>query len=329
MINKSEKISLSNKIIFVSGSSGFIGFHVVKKLLEKNISVVGLDNVCDYYSQDLKWDRTKILEEYDNFSFYHRDLCDRDSLIKIFNENEISIICHLAAQAGVRYSITNPFIYQKSNLEGFTNILEMARKNTIDNYVFASSSSVYGGNKKIPFSVEDDVSKPISFYGATKVANELIAYSYHHLYQIPITGLRFFTVYGPWGRPDMAYFKFTNKIVNNESINVYNNGDMKRDFTYIDDIVDGIISSLKTKNSYEIFNLGNNKPVDLLNFISILEEKLGKKAKINMLPMQPGDMYETYADISKSTKILGFKPKIGIDEGLARFVEWYKNYYII
>jgi len=315
--------------IIVTGSAGFIGFHLSRALLEKGEKVIGIDNVNDYYSQKLKKDRNNLLDKYENYRFYHQDLSDFNDLKKIFDKNKIHKICHLAAQAGVRYSIKNPHQYQKSNLEGFTNILEMARNFKVKNFVFASSSSVYGGNKKLPFSVEDDVSKPVSFYGATKVANELMAYSYHYMYDIPTIGLRFFTVYGPWGRPDMAYFKFTDKIIKDESIDVYNQGDMKRDFTYINDIVEGVISSLEKKFDFEIFNLGNNKPVNLLDFIDILEEKIGKKAKKNMLSMQPGDMKETYADISKSTKIIGFKPKTDIKEGLSRFVEWYKHYYKI
>lgn len=315
--------------ILVTGSAGFIGFHVSKALLEKGEQVIGLDNINDYYSQDLKWSRNKILEKYDNFTFYHTDLCNLSKINKIFNDENISKICHLAAQAGVRYSIENPFQYQKSNLEGFTNILEMARKFKVKNFVFASSSSVYGGNKKVPFSVEDDINRPVSFYAATKVANEAMAYSYHHLYDIPMVGLRFFTVYGPWGRPDMAYFKFTERIVNGESIDVYNHGDMKRDFTYVDDIVDGVLSALNKKFKFEIFNLGNNQPVKLLEFINILESKLGKKAKKNMLPMQPGDMKETFADISKSEMMLGFKPKTGIEYGLDNFIKWYRKYFKI
>ncbi len=322
-----NSITLDNKNIFVSGVSGFIGFHVAKRLLSENINVIGIDNVNDYYSQKLKWDRTHILEEFDNFSFYQNDLCDKESLNQIFFDHDINIICHLAAQAGVRYSIENPFTYQKSNLEGFTNILELARQQDIEHLVFASSSSVYGGNKKIPFSVDDQVSTPVSFYGATKRSNELMAYSYHHLYDISMNGLRFFTVYGPWGRPDMAYFSFTKKIMNGESIDVYNHGDMKRDFTFIDDIVDGVIASLKTKREYELFNLGNNKPVKLLTFIELLEKKIGRTVEKNFLPMQPGDMYETYADISKSERILGFHPKTNLEEGLNRFVDWYKQYH--
>jgi UDP-glucuronate 4-epimerase len=313
--------------IFVTGSAGFIGFHVSKELLELGEQIIGLDNINEYYSQDLKWARNSILEKYDNYTFFHKDLCDGDALKKIFLKNNIEKICHLAAQAGVRYSIENPLQYQRSNLEGFTNILEIARQFNIENLVFASSSSVYGGNKKVPFSVEDRADKPVSFYAATKVANEIMAYSYHHLYNIPMTGLRFFTVYGPWGRPDMAYYSFTDKIVKGESIDVYNHGDMKRDFTYIDDIVDGVISSINKKFNFEIFNLGNNTPVNLLDFINILEEKIGKQVEKNMLPLQPGDMKVTFADISKSQKLLGFNPKIDIQEGIGRFVEWYKSYY--
>ncbi len=315
--------------ILVTGSAGFIGFHIANALLKQGTLVVGIDNVNDYYSKNLKWARNNILESYDNYRFYHADLCDLQTIKSIFKDIKIDKICHLAAQAGVRYSIENPYAYQKSNLEGFTNILEMARRFEVKNFVFASSSSVYGGNKKVPFSVEDAVNSPISFYAATKIANELMSFSYHHLYNIPMIGLRFFTVYGPWGRPDMAYFKFTEKIVNGEYINVYNHGDIKRDFTYIDDIVDGVISALNKSFDFEIFNLGNNKPVNLLEFINILEEKLEKKVDKNMLPMQPGDMKETYADISKSIRLLGFEPKTSIREGLSRFVEWYKKYYNI
>ncbi|MFP4000711.1 MAG: NAD-dependent epimerase/dehydratase family protein, partial [Thermoplasmata archaeon] len=230
--------------ILVTGSAGFIGFHVAKELLERGEKVVGVDSVNDYYSQDLKWDRNSILEGYKDFSFHHLDLCDLKSLEKVFEENEIDKICHLAAQAGVRYSVENPHAYEKSNLQGFTNVLEMARHNDLENLVYASSSSVYGGNEDIPYAVGDDVNEPVSYYAATKVANEVMAHSYNHLYDISCTGLRFFTVYGPWGRPDMAMFKFTDRIVDGRPIEVYNYGDMKRDFTYIDDIVDGVITSL-------------------------------------------------------------------------------------
>ncbi len=312
---------------FVTGSAGFIGFHVAKQLLKDGEEVIGLDNLNDYYSKQLKIDRNSILEEYDDYTFYPNDLCEYEKLEEIFDGNEIDRICHLAAQAGVRHSIEDPHTYQKSNLEGFTNILEIARHNNVENLVYASSSSVYGGNDKIPYDVGDDVMTPISYYAATKVANEAMAHSYSHLYDLPTTGLRFFTVYGPWGRPDMALFKFTDRIVEGEEIDVYNYGDMKRDFTYIDDIVDGVISCLDNPFEYEIFNLGNNTPVKLMYFIQILEDTLGMEAKKNMMPMQPGDMKVTYADISKSQDMLGYEPETGIEEGIEKFVDWYKEYY--
>jgi len=312
---------------FVTGSAGFIGFHVAEQLLKDGEKVIGIDNLNDYYSQKLKKDRNSILKDYKDYTFYHNDLCEYEKLEKIFDENDIERICHLAAQAGVRHSIENPHAYQKSNLEGFTNILEIARHNDVDNLVYASSSSVYGGNENIPYQVGDDVMTPISYYAATKVANEAMAHSYSHLYDLPTTGLRFFTVYGPWGRPDMALFKFTDRIVEGKEIDVYNYGDMKRDFTYIDDIVDGVISCLNNPFDYEIFNLGNNTPVKLLDFIRILEEKLGMDAQKNMMPMQPGDMKITYADISKSQEKLDYQPETGIEKGTEKFVDWYKKYY--
>lgn len=310
----------------VTGSAGFIGFHVADELL-KDEKVIGLDSVNDYYSQELKWDRTEILKEKDDFTFYHQDLCDLEGLKKLFDKEDVDRICHLAAQAGVRYSVENPHAYQRSNLEGFTNIIEMARHNDVDNFVYASSSSVYGGNEKIPYTVGDEIIKPVSYYAATKVANEVMAHSYSHLYDLPCTGLRFFTVYGPWGRPDMAMFKFTDLIVDGEPIDVYNYGDMRRDFTYIDDIVNGVVSSLDNPSDYEIFNLGNNTPVNLMDFIEMLEEELGMEAEKNMMPMQPGDMKETYADISGSKEKLGFEPEIELKEGIERFVDWYREYY--
>ncbi|MFW6072247.1 MAG: NAD-dependent epimerase/dehydratase family protein [Thermoplasmatota archaeon] len=312
---------------FVTGSAGFIGFHVAKQLLEDGVEVIGLDNLNDYYSKQLKIDRNSILEGYNDYTFYHNDLCEYEKLEEIFEENEIDKICHLAAQAGVRHSIEDPHAYQKSNLEGFTNILEIARHNDVDNLVYASSSSVYGGNDKIPYDIGDDVMTPISYYAATKVANEAMAHSYSHLYDLPTTGLRFFTVYGPWGRPDMALFKFTDRIVEGEQIDVYNYGDMKRDFTYIDDIVDGVTACLENPFDYEIFNLGNNTPVKLMDFIQILEDTLGIEAKKNMMPMQPGDMKVTYADISKSQEMLGYEPETGIEEGIEKFIDWYSEYY--
>lgn len=315
--------------ILVTGSAGFIGFHVAKTMLEQGKRVIGIDNINDYYSPSLKWDRNSILGDYEDFKFYHKDLCDLQVLKKIFDENDIEKICHLAAQAGVRYSIKNPHAYERSNLKGFTNILEIARNYDMKHLVFASSSSVYGGNKKIPYSEEDDITRPVSYYAATKVANEVMAHSYSHLYNINCTGLRFFTVYGPWGRPDMAMFKFTDRIVRNQPIDVYNYGDMKRDFTYISDIVNGVISSIYTPFEYEIFNLGNNTPVNLMEFIGMLEDALGKKAKKNLLPMQPGDMKVTYADITKAKEKLDFDPKTDLKEGIKKFVKWYREYYQI
>jgi len=311
----------------VTGSAGFIGFHVARELLERGEKVVGLDSVNDYYSQDIKWDRNSILEEYEDFDFYHEDLCNLKALKVLFEEKDIKRICHLAAQAGVRYSVENPYAYERSNLKGFTNVLEMARHHDVENLIYASSSSVYGGNEDIPYAVGDNVNEPVSYYAATKVANEVMAHSYSHLYDIPSTGLRFFTVYGPWGRPDMAMFKFTDRIVEGKPIEVYNYGDMERDFTYIDDIVEGVIASLERKYDYEIFNLGNNTPVELMEFIEMLEDTLGMEAEKDMKPIQPGDMKVTYADISGSKEKLGFEPKTDLREGIEKFVEWYKQYF--
>ncbi|MFO8109064.1 MAG: GDP-mannose 4,6-dehydratase [Thermoplasmata archaeon] len=314
-------------VTLVTGSAGFIGFHIVRSLLEEGEEIVGVDNVNEYYSPKLKWDRTSVLQDYPGFSFHHLDVCQHDTLLSIVRNKGIHRICHLAAQAGVRHSIEDPFTYQRSNLEAFTSILEVARRADINNFVFASSSSVYGGNKNIPYSTDADITTPISFYAATKAANEIMAHSYHHLYGIPSTGLRFFTVYGPWGRPDMALFKFTDRIVKGVSIDVYNRGDLRRDFTYIDDIVNGVISSLDTPFDFEIFNLGSHRPVELMYFIDVLEDVLGRKAKKKMLPMQPGDVKETYADIDKSRDMLGFEPKVSIEEGIKRFLSWYGDYY--
>ncbi len=313
--------------ILVTGSAGFIGFHLSKKLLEQGHSVIGLDNVNDYYSVDLKNDRLKYLKNFDNFNFYKKDLCDLDSLISIFKKNNISKVVNLAAQAGVRYSITNPFAYQKSNLEGFLNIIETSKNYKVENFLYASSSSVYGNNKDLPFSTTDNVDHPISLYAATKKANELIAHTYSHLFELPCSGFRFFTVYGPYGRPDMALFIFTKKIMAGETIEVYNFGNMKRDFTYVDDIVSGLISSLDKPLKYEIFNLGNHKSENLMDFINLIEKNLGKKAKINLMPIQPGDVPETYADIQDASEKLGYFPTTDIKVGIKNFIEWYKEYY--
>ena len=311
----------------VTGAAGFIGFHLSQALLDMGTPVVGVDNLNDYYDVALKKARLDQLERRSGFTFYWDDIENLPGLKKIFLNHPIRKICHLAAQAGVRYSLENPFSYQKSNLEGFLNLLEMARHGGVDNFVFASSSSVYGANTKIPFSVDDRVDPPVSLYGATKRANELMAYSYSHLFQIPCTGLRFFTVYGPWGRPDMALFLFTDAILHDRPIDIYNHGRMKRDFTYIDDIVEGTMAALKRPSTFELFNLGNSDPVELLDFIAAIEEGLGKKAKRNMMPIQPGDVPATAADIEKSKELLGFNPKTHIKEGIKNFLSWYRDYY--
>lgn len=313
--------------ILITGTAGFIGFHLAKNLLDQGQAVIGLDNINNYYSVKLKEDRTKVLMQYKNFTFYKKDLCDLDSLNSIFANNEISKVVNLAAQAGVRYSLTNPFAYQKSNLEGFLNIIEVSKNHKVNNFLYASSSSVYGNNKKLPFSTSDNVDHPISLYAATKKANELIAHTYSHLFGMPCSGFRFFTVYGPYGRPDMALFIFTKKILAGEPIDVYNFGKMKRDFTYVDDICAGLMASLEKPYPYEVFNLGNHKSENLMDFIHIIEENLGKKAKINLMPIQPGDVPETYADIDNSHKKLGYLPTTDIKTGIKNFINWYLEYY--
>ena len=311
----------------VTGAAGFIGFHLSKKLLETGNRVIGLDNLNPYYDVSLKKARLEHLKSHEEFIFYHGDIEDLPQLKKIFQDHPIGRVCNLAAQAGVRHSLIDPFSYQKSNLEGFLNMLEVARENQVSNFVYASSSSVYGKNDTYPFSTEDKVDTPVSLYGATKKANELMAHAYSHLFDIPCTGLRFFTVYGPWGRPDMALFLFTEAILKNKPIKVYNHGRMKRDFTYIDDIVDGTIAALDRPFPYEVFNLGNSNVIELLDFIRVIEEGLGRKAKKEMLPMQPGDVPETSADIQKSKDMLGFNPKTSIKEGIGKFLAWYREYY--
>ena len=313
--------------ILVTGGAGFIGSHVVKSLMDRGDQAICVDNFNDYYSPRLKEDRIKIfLKNYD-FPLYRVDIADYHALKKIFEKHKFDTICHLAARAGVRASIENPFIYQKTNIEGTLNLLELAKDFKVKNFVFASSSSVYGGNKKVPFSEDDPVDHPISMYAATKKANELMAHVYHHLYGLNSTGLRFFTVYGPWGRPDMALFKFTKNILDDKPIDVYNHGDHYRDFTYIDDIVQGILASLDRAYPYEIINLGNSKTESLIDFINTIEKHLGKKAKRNMLPMQPGDVHKTFADITKAKQLLQFEPKTNIAEGIEKFINWYKEYY--
>jgi UDP-glucuronate 4-epimerase len=319
----------NHQTTLVTGVAGFIGFHIARSLLDKGDRVIGIDNLNPYYDVSLKKARLEQIISHHNLTFYHKDINDLGALKKIFSQHHIDKVCNLAAQAGVRYSIQNPFTYQESNIRGFLNLLEMARQFPIKNFVFASSSSVYGNNKKLPFAVEDSVDTPISLYGVTKRTNELMAYAYSHLFKIPLTGLRYFTVYGPWGRPDMALFLFTRSILDGKPIDIYNFGKMKRDFTYIDDIVDGTISALNTPFSYELFNLGNSKTEELMELIKIIQEELGAEAKKNFLPLQPGDVPETYANIEKTKKMLGFNPKTSLRTGIRKFLAWYKDYYKI
>lgn len=321
--------NFNHKTILVTGSAGFIGFHTTKKLLELGAIVIGADNFNNYYDPKLKEDRNAILEKNSNYHLYRGDLSEETFVNKIFKENKIDQICHLAAQPGVRYSLINPRAYIKSNIDAFLNILEAARNFQIKDVVYASSSSVYGNNKKTPFSVSDPVDKPISLYAATKKADELMAHTYHHLFGINTTGLRFFTVMGPWGRPDMSPILFTDAIIKNEPIKVFNFGKMRRDFTYVDDIVAGIILALDKTNGYQIINLGNNKPIELEYFISCIEKELGKPAIKNYMEMQPGDVLETYADIETTKQMLGWEPKTTIEEAVKNFIIWYKNYHKI
>lgn len=316
-------------MILVTGSAGFIGHYVSKALLELGYDVIGIDSMNDYYDVSLKEERNRLLSSYDNYRFVHGSITDREILESLFRQNDITLVCNLAAQAGVRYSIENPYAYSMSNLVGFLNILECCRNFNIGRLVYASSSSVFGGNKKVPFSEDDKVDNPVSLYAATKKANELMAHSYSHLYGLQTIGLRFFTVYGPMGRPDMAYFKFVKKILDGDSIDVYNNGDMRRDFTYIDDIVKGVVSAMFENNltQYEVFNLGNHRSENLLDFIKVIESSLGVEAVKNFMPMQAGDVYETYADISKAQEKLGYSPQTPISKGIPQFVEWYKEFY--
>ena len=312
--------------ILVTGAAGFIGFHLSKSLLDEDYKVLGIDNLNDYYDPKLKHARLDQLTPYKNFTFQKIDISNRRPLTEAFTNFKPNKVVNLAAQAGVRYSIENPYAYMDSNLVGFLNILELCRHNEVEGLIYASSSSVYGGNIKIPFSVGDRVDNPISLYAATKKANELMAHTYSHLYGLRTTGLRYFTVYGPWGRPDMAYYLFTEKIIKSESIPVFNNGNMKRDFTHISDIIDGTRSAIDKNYTCEIFNLGNHISEELMDVVNLIEQNLGKKAEIEFLPMQPGDIPESLADIEKSEEFLGFKPTTGISSGIEDFVEWYKEY---
>lgn len=318
---------LKNKTILITGSAGFIGFHVAKKLLENNNKIIGIDNFNNYYDPKLKLDRNKILKKYKNYVFYKGDICDLKFVKKVFQKHKIDKICHLAAQAGVRYSLTNPHAYIQANLVGFTNIIDEAKNHKVKDFIYASSSSVYGTNKKTPFAVDDSVDQPASLYAATKKANELIAYTYYHLYQLNCTGLRFFTVYGPYGRPDMALFSFTQNILANKTIEIFNYGKMERDFTYIDDIVAGIVAALEKAFPYEIFNLGNHKPAKLNYFVELIEKNLGQKAKKNLKPMQAGDVPKTFADIKHTKEQLNWQAQTTLEEGIAKFILWYKEYY--
>ena len=331
--------------ILVTGAAGFIGFHVSKRLLDSDHEVIGLDNINDYYDINLKNNRLKILRDHEQFVFYKNNLEDNEAVQQLFQKEKPQRVIHLAAQAGVRYSIQHPEIYVQSNIIGTFNILEGCRHNGVEHLVYASSSSTYGLSTKYPFSVEDDVSHPVSFYGATKIANELMAHSYSHLYGIPTTGLRFFTVYGPWGRPDMAYFLFTRNILASKPIDTFNHGNLERDFTYIDDIVEGVIkvvNKLPTPDPnwnseapnpasssapYRLYNIGSNAPVKLMDFIREIEKNLGMAAKLNLMPMQDGDFQKSHANVDSLVRDFGYAPKYSIEFGIKKFVEWYMDYY--
>ena len=325
--------------VLVTGVAGFIGYFVANRLLNDGHNVHGIDNLNDYYDTSLKKGRLEKILPHPSFVFTQLDLADRHGMEVLFQKESFDRVIHLAAQAGVRYSLQNPHAYADSNLTGFVNILECCRHNKVGHLVYASSSSVYGANRTIPFSVTDNVDHPVSLYAATKKANELMAHSYSHLYDLPTTGLRFFTVYGPWGRPDMAYFKFVNAIANNRPIQVYNHGQMQRDFTYIDDVVEGVVRVMDylpkpladkefgTAAPYKVYNIGNNNPVTLMRFIEVIEQALGTTAVKEMMPMQPGDVTTTYADVAELTADVGFAPNTPLEEGIKNFVTWYKDYY--
>jgi len=320
--------------VLVTGAAGFIGYHLAQRLLAEGLQVYGIDNLNDYYDVRLKKARLERLNAQPGFTFQYLDLSDRLSMAELFRRKSFDCVVNLAAQAGVRYSLTNPHAYVDSNLTGFVNLLEGCRQSQIQHLVYASSSSVYGVNPKVPFATQDNVDHPISLYAATKKANELMAYTYSHLYTLPTTGLRFFTVYGPWGRPDMAYFKFVQSISAGQPIEVYNYGNMQRDFTYIDDVVEGVVrvmqqppQSAEGTAPYKLYNIGNHQPVALLRFIEVIEAALGKSAQKVLLPMQPGDVPITYADVDDLMRDVGFQPSTPIEVGIQRFVDWYRQYY--
>ena len=331
--------------VLITGSAGFIGFSLAIKLLKRNIEVIGIDNHNTYYDPKLKTARVSLLQKFNNYCHKKTDIADKDSINDIFLQNRPNVVVNLAAQAGVRYSIENPYAYIESNINGYINILESCRHYEVQNLIYASSSSVYGSNTKMPFNIHQSVDHPLSLYAATKKSNELMAHTYSHLYDIPTTGLRFFTVYGPWGRPDMALFKFTKNIISKKPIEVYNYGKHKRDFTYIDDITEVISRVInmpaKPNNNWDsdkpdpgssrapwrVYNIGNNKPVDLMEYISAIENALGMKAKINFLPLQPGDVPTTYADVNELIKDFNFKPKTDVKDGIEKFINWYKEFY--
>jgi UDP-glucuronate 4-epimerase len=313
--------------VLVTGAAGFIGFHLAKRLLERGDTVVGVDNLNAYYDPALKKSRLEQLRKLPGFEFFASDIADREAMEKVFNKARFDAIVNLAAQAGVRYSIENPYAYVDANVVGFMNILEGARRHGTGHLVFASTSSVYGLNKQLPFEESQNTDRPISLYAATKKANELMAHSYAHLFNIATTGLRFFTVYGPWGRPDMALFKFTKGILAGEPIPVFNEGRMVRDFTYVDDIVEGVVRVIDRPAPYRIFNIGNHQRVELMAYIRAIEKALGMKANLNLLPMQAGDVAATEADTSALEAATGFRPQTPVEEGVKRFVEWYRAYY--
>lgn len=331
--------------ILITGAAGFIGFHLSRKLCSLGYAVTGIDNLNDYYEVSLKEARLNILKSTEGFTFHKLDITDKKAIDSLFEKSKFKYVVNLAAQAGVRYSLTNPYAYLESNLHGFLNILEACRHNKVEHLVYASSSSVYGANKTMPFSVHHNVDHPISLYAATKKSNELMAHTYSALFNLPTTGLRFFTVYGPYGRPDMALFIFTKAILEGKPIDVYNHGKMKRDFTYVDDIVEGIVRLIPTVPKgekswngatpdaassfapYRLYNIGNNSPVELMHFIEVIEDKIGKKAVKNLLPIQEGDVPETYADVEALTEAVGFKPSTSIETGIGNFISWYKEYY--